>query len=57
MRDANLLDFTDKFVILITGAEEWNLIEKVSFSRYGKAFQEGLVQIIYEDRVKLDWKS
>jgi len=26
------------------------LIEKVSFSRYGKAFQEGLVQIIYEDR-------
>ena len=24
--------------------------EKVSFSRYGKAFQEGLVQIIYEDR-------
>jgi len=26
------------------------LNEKVSFSRYGKAFQEGLVQIIYEDR-------
>ena len=26
------------------------MIEKVSFSRYGKAFQEGLVQIIYEDR-------
>jgi len=26
------------------------LIEKVTFSRYGKAFQEGLVQIIYEDR-------
>lgn len=24
--------------------------ENVSFSRYGKAFQEGLVQIIYEDR-------
>ena len=24
--------------------------EKISFSRYGKAFQEGLVQIIYEDR-------
>ncbi|MAH46306.1 hypothetical protein CMI37_10775 [Candidatus Pacearchaeota archaeon] len=24
--------------------------EKVTFSRYGKAFQEGLVQIIYEDR-------
>ncbi len=24
--------------------------EKVNFSRYGKAFQEGLVQIIYEDR-------
>ena len=24
--------------------------EDVSFSRYGKAFQEGLVQIIYEDR-------
>ena len=24
--------------------------EKASFSRYGKAFQEGLVQIIYEDR-------
>jgi len=26
------------------------LIDKVTFSRYGKAFQEGLVQIIYEDR-------
>jgi hypothetical protein len=26
------------------------LIEKTTFSRYGKAFQEGLVQIIYEDR-------
>ena len=26
------------------------MIEKASFSRYGKAFQEGLVQIIYEDR-------
>jgi len=26
------------------------LNEKVNFSRYGKAFQEGLVQIIYEDR-------
>jgi replicative DNA helicase len=26
------------------------LIEKDNFSRYGKAFQEGLVQIIYEDR-------
>jgi len=26
------------------------LNEKASFSRYGKAFQEGLVQIIYEDR-------
>jgi len=26
------------------------LNEKVTFSRYGKAFQEGLVQIIYEDR-------
>jgi replicative DNA helicase len=26
------------------------LNEKVSFSRYGKSFQEGLVQIIYEDR-------
>jgi replicative DNA helicase len=26
------------------------LIEKDSFSRYGKSFQEGLVQIIYEDR-------
>ena len=24
--------------------------ENISFSRYGKAFQEGLVQIIYEDR-------
>lgn len=24
--------------------------DKVSFSRYGKAFQEGLVQLIYEDR-------
>ena len=24
--------------------------EKMTFSRYGKAFQEGLVQIIYEDR-------
>jgi len=26
------------------------LNEKATFSRYGKAFQEGLVQIIYEDR-------
>jgi len=26
------------------------LSEKTTFSRYGKAFQEGLVQIIYEDR-------
>jgi len=26
------------------------LNEKVTFSRYGKAFQEGLVQLIYEDR-------
>ncbi len=26
------------------------MIEKDSFSRYGKSFQEGLVQIIYEDR-------
>jgi replicative DNA helicase len=26
------------------------VIEKDSFSRYGKSFQEGLVQIIYEDR-------
>ena len=26
------------------------MIEKDNFSRYGKAFQEGLVQIIYEDR-------
>ena len=26
------------------------MIDKVTFSRYGKAFQEGLVQIIYEDR-------
>jgi replicative DNA helicase len=26
------------------------LSENISFSRYGKAFQEGLVQIIYEDR-------
>jgi replicative DNA helicase len=26
------------------------LIEKATFSRYGKSFQEGLVQIIYEDR-------
>jgi len=26
------------------------LNEKTTFSRYGKAFQEGLVQIIYEDR-------
>ena len=24
--------------------------EKANFSRYGKAFQEGLVQIIYDDR-------
>ena len=26
------------------------MIEKATFSRYGKSFQEGLVQIIYEDR-------
>jgi len=26
------------------------LNEKITFSRYGKAFQEGLVQLIYEDR-------
>ena len=26
------------------------MIEKVTFSRYGKAFQEGLVQLIFEDR-------
>ena len=24
--------------------------EKATFSRYGKAFQEGLVQLIYQDR-------
>jgi len=26
------------------------LTDQASFSRYGKAFQEGLVQLIYEDR-------
>jgi len=26
------------------------LTAQASFSRYGKAFQEGLVQLIYEDR-------
>jgi len=24
--------------------------EKINFGRYGKAFQEGLVQLIFEDR-------
>ena len=26
------------------------LAERVDFGRYGKAFQEGLVQLIFEDR-------
>ena len=30
------------------------LAEKVNFGRYGKAFQEGLVQLIFEDRAFAD---
>ena len=37
-------------IIIKQGEFMKNNSEKVNFGRYGKTFQEGLVQLIYDDR-------